>query len=154
MKIGVMFGSPKTTSGGNALKFYASVRLEIARVGSIKKGDQVLGNRTRIKVVKNKVAPPFRQCEFDIYYGVGVDRSAELLDLGQENGMVRKSGSWYSIDNERIGQGRENAREYLTEHPEISEKVHKSVLQFHGLLPEEKPESNGVMSGGTDTIEA
>jgi recombination protein RecA len=131
MKIGVMFGSPKTTSGGNALKFYASVRMEITRVGSIKKGEEVIGNRTRIKVVKNKVAPPFRQCEFDIYYGTGIDRAAELLDLGQDSGIVRKSGSWYSIENDRIGQGRENARAYLIEHPEVANRVHQSILEHN-----------------------
>jgi recombination protein RecA len=133
MKIGVMFGSPKTTSGGHALKFYASVRMEITRVGSIKKGEESIGNRTRVKIVKNKVAPPFRQCEFDIYYGTGIDRAAELLDLGQDSGIVRKSGSWYSVDNERIGQGRENARAYLIEHPEIADKVHRSVMEHHAV---------------------
>ncbi len=139
MKIGVMFGSPKTTSGGNALKFYASVRLEIARIGAIKKGDEVLGNRTRIKVVKNKVAPPFRQCEFDIYYGRGVCQSSELLDLGLESGIVRKSGSWYSIDDERVGQGKENARQYLDENPELADKVKHHILVHNGLI-EETPE--------------
>ena len=136
MKIGVMFGSPKTTSGGNALKFYASVRLDIARVGSIKKGEEVIGNRTRIKVAKNKVAPPFRQCEFDIYYGKGVSQSAEYIDLGLDTGIVRKSGSWYSIDGERIGQGRDNARLYLDEHPDVGEKVRLDILRHNGLLEE------------------
>jgi len=128
-KIGVMFGSPKTTSGGNALKFYASVRMEISRVGSIKKGEEVIGNRTRVKVVKNKVAPPFRQCEFDIYYGSGVCQASELLDLGQDVGIVRKSGSWYAIDGERIGQGREMVREWLSNNPAAAEKIRNAVFQ-------------------------
>ncbi|MGC6491469.1 MAG: recombinase RecA [Myxococcota bacterium] len=138
MKIGVMFGSPKTTSGGNALKFYASVRLEIARVGAIKKGEQVLGNRTRIKVVKNKVAPPFRQVEFDIYYGKGVSWASEYLDLGQESGIVKKSGSWYSIDGDRIGQGREHARDFLIENPDIAEKVKLDILRHNGMLEDDE----------------
>jgi recombination protein RecA len=127
-KIGVVYGSPKTTSGGNALKFYASIRMEIARVGSIKKGEEAIGNRTRVKVVKNKVAPPFRQCEFDIYYGTGVCQASELLDLGQDVGIVRKSGSWYAIDGERVGQGRESVREWLNQHPEVADKVRQAIL--------------------------
>ncbi len=133
-KIGVMFGSPKTTSGGNALKFYSSIRLEVTRIGQIKKGEDVMGNRTRVKVVKNKVAPPFKQVEFDIYYGQGISKAAELLDLGLEMGAVRKSGSWYSVYDERIGQGRENARDYLVEHPEIAEKIEQEILAKHGLV--------------------
>jgi len=137
-KIGVMFGSPKTTSGGNALKFYSSVRMEVTRIGQIKKGDEVMGNRTRVKVVKNKVAPPFKQVEFDIYYGKGISKAAELLDLGLETGAVRKSGSWYSVYDERIGQGRETARDYLLEHPDIAERIEHDVLVKHGLI--EQPE--------------
>jgi recombination protein RecA len=146
-KIGVMFGSPKTTSGGNALKFYASVRLEITRIGSIKKGEEVQGNRTRVKVVKNKVAPPFRQCEFDIYYGRGVCRSSELLDLGQDVGMVRKSGSWYSVDGERVGQGRDNARIWLDEHPDVAAKVRDRILEHHGVI-EAAPEAEPMNGAG------
>ncbi len=138
MKIGVMFGSPKTTSGGQALKFYSTVRLEITRIGSIKKGDEVLGNRTRVKVVKNKVAPPFRQVEFEIYYGQGVSAEAELIDLGVASGIVRKSGSWYAMDSERLGQGKDNSRAFLKEHPELCERIRNHVLMQHGLLdPEE-----------------
>jgi recombination protein RecA len=144
-KIGVMFGSPKTTSGGNALKFYASVRIDIARVGSIKKGETVLGNHTRAKLVKNKVAPPFRQVEFDIYYGQGICRESELLDLGIEEGIVQKSGSWYSIDGDRVGQGRENARQFLKENDEIATKVHQAIMRHHGLLP--KAEEAAVTDG-------
>jgi recombination protein RecA len=132
-KIGVMFGSPKTTSGGNALKFYASVRLEITRIGSLKKGEEAIGNQTRVKVVKNKVAPPFRQCEFDIYYGQGVCQASEVLDLGATVGLVQKSGSWYAIDGERIGQGRENARSYLLEHPELITRLRRDILARNDL---------------------
>ena len=130
-KIGVMFGSPKTTSGGNALKFYASVRLEITRVGGIKRGEETIGNRTRVKVVKNKVAPPFRQCEFDLYYGTGICLASELLDLGQDVGIVRKSGSWYSIEGDRVGQGRESVRDWLNAHPEVSERVRAAIMNHH-----------------------
>ena len=136
-KIGVMFGSPVTTSGGKALKFYASVRLEIARIGAVKKGDEVLGNRTRVKVVKNKVAPPFRRTEFDIYYGQGVCMASELLDLGMEAGLVKKSGSWYSVYEERAGQGKENARQYLLENKAVFEKLRKDIRVSKGL---EEPE--------------
>lgn len=135
-KIGVMFGSPKTTTGGHALKFYSSVRLEVTRIGQIKKGESVIGNRTRTKVVKNKVAPPFRQVEFDIYYGEGICQASELLDLGLELGVVRKSGSWYSVYDERIGQGRENARAYLQENADIAQKVKMEILTRNGLTPE------------------
>ena len=134
-KIGVMFGSPKTTSGGNALKFYASVRLEITPIGQIKKGDESYGSRTRVKIVKNKVAPPFRKCEFDIYFGRGILREAELLDLGLDSGIVRKSGSWYSIEEQRVGQGRDNAINYLAERPELAERVRLNILEHLGLLP-------------------
>ncbi len=128
-KIGVMFGSPKTTSGGHALKFYASVRMEVSRIGQIKKGEVVIGNRTRVKVVKNKVAPPFTEVEFDIYYGKGVCQASEVLDLGSDLGIVQKSGSWYSFEQDRIGQGRETAREYLIEHSKTQEKIKTLVLE-------------------------
>jgi recombination protein RecA len=138
MKIGVMFGNPETTTGGNALKFYASVRLDIRRIGAIKHGDQVIGNRTRVKVVKNKVAPPFREVEFDILYGQGISKAGELIDLGTEHGIIEKSGAWYALEGERIGQGRENARDYLLEHPEIATKIEAGVRQKFGLTPSEK----------------
>lgn len=141
MKIGVMFGNPEVTSGGNALKFYSSVRMDIRRIGSIKKGDQVLGNRTRVKVVKNKVAPPFRTVEFDILYGEGISLAGELLDFGQDLGLVRKSGSWYSLGDERIGQGRENARIWLLEHPEAMNLIRNKALEANGLEPLETPEA-------------
>ena len=120
MKIGVMFGNPETTTGGNALKFYASVRLDIRRIGAIKDREEVVGNQTRVKVVKNKVAPPFKQVEFDIMYGEGISKTGELLDLGVTAGVVEKSGSWFSYDGERIGQGRENAKNFLKEHPDVA----------------------------------
>ncbi len=127
MKIGVMFGNPETTTGGNALKFYSSVRLDIRRIGSIKKGEEVIGNDTRVKVVKNKVAPPFRQAEFEILYGEGISWEGELIDLGVKYGLVQKSGSWYSYDNERVGQGKDNAREFLRANREIAEKLERQV---------------------------
>ncbi len=133
MKIGVMFGNPETTSGGNALKFYASIRLDVRRIAAIKDGDQVTGNRTRVKVVKNKVAPPFRQAEFDILFQVGISREGDLLDLGVDEGIVEKSGSWFSYDGERIGQGRENARRFLKEHPEACERLSDAVYAAKGL---------------------
>ncbi len=123
MKIGVMFGSPETTTGGNALKFYSSVRLDIRRIGSIKKGDEIIGNETRVKVVKNKVAPPFRKAEFEILYGLGISREGELIDLGVEQNIVEKSGSWYSYQGDRIGQGKDNVRTYLIENPEIANQI-------------------------------
>jgi recombination protein RecA len=137
MKIGVMFGSPETTSGGNALKFYASVRLDIRRIGAIKDRDEVVGNQTRVKVVKNKVAPPFKQVEFDIMYGEGISKMGEILDLGVASGIVEKSGSWFSYDSERIGQGRENAKTFLREHVELAEAIETKIKQNAGLLNEE-----------------
>jgi recombination protein RecA len=134
MKIGVMFGSPETTSGGNALKFYASVRLDIRRIGAIKEREEVVGNQTRVKVVKNKVAPPFKQVEFDIMYGEGVSKMGELIDLGVKAGIVEKSGSWFSFDSERIGQGRENAKAYLKENPEMAAKIERAIRQNAGLI--------------------
>jgi len=137
MKIGVMFGSPETTSGGNALKFYASVRLDIRRIGAIKDKDEVVGNQTRVKVVKNKVAPPFKMVEFDIMYGEGVSKRGELIDLGVKAGIVEKSGSWFSCDGQRIGQGRENAKTFLKENPEMAEMIEKRIRQNAGLIAEE-----------------
>jgi len=134
MKIGVMFGNPETTTGGNALKFYASVRLDVRRTGSIKKGDDVLGNETRVKVVKNKVSPPFRQANFTIMYGEGISHAGEVLDMGVEHGFVNKSGAWYARGNERIGQGRENAVQYLKEHPEMMAEVETEVRSKLGLI--------------------
>ncbi len=128
MKIGVMFGSPETTTGGNALKFYASVRLDIRRIGALKAGEQVIGNRTRVKVVKNKVAPPFKEVEFDILYGHGVLKEGEIIDLGVDLNIIEKSGSWLSYNGQRIGQGRDNARIYFSEHPELALEVHQRIL--------------------------
>jgi len=133
MKIGVMFGNPETTSGGNALKFYSSIRLDIRRIAALKDGDVVVGNRTRVKVVKNKVAPPFRQAEFDILYNEGISIEGDLLDLGVDAGIVEKSGSWYSYNNERIGQGRENARQFLKENPDVREQLANAVYAAKGL---------------------
>jgi recombination protein RecA len=127
IKIGVMFGNPETTTGGNALKFYASVRLDIRRIGAIKKGDEVVGNETRVKVVKNKVAPPFRKAEFEILYGEGISREGELIDLGVKHGFVQKSGSWYSYDNDRIGQGKENVKEFLRDNVDIAEQLDRQI---------------------------
>ncbi|MCX5616060.1 recombinase RecA [Bombella sp. TMW 2.2559] len=137
MKIGVMFGNPETTTGGNALKFYASIRLDIRRIGSVKDKDEVVGNQTRVKVVKNKMAPPFRQVEFDIMYGEGVSKMGELLDLGVKANVVEKSGAWFSYDSTRIGQGRENAKQYLREHPEMADEIEKKVRQGAGIIAED-----------------
>ncbi len=139
MKIGVMFGSPETTTGGNALKFYASVRLDIRRIGALKSGDEVIGNQTRVKVVKNKVAPPFREAEFEIMYGAGISRYGEIIDIGVANGMVEKAGSWYSYNGERIGQGKENARTFLREHPEIAQDIEARLREK--LLPAKRGEA-------------
>ncbi len=135
MKIGVMFGNPETTTGGNALKFYASVRMDIRRIASLKQGQDVIGNRTRVKVVKNKVAPPFKEAEFDIMYGTGISRVGDLVDLGVECNIIEKSGSWFSYGEERIGQGRENAKQYLTDHPETAADIEAKVLEHYGLKP-------------------
>jgi len=136
MKIGVMFGNPETTTGGNALKFYASVRLDIRRIGQIKNHDEVVGNQTRVKVVKNKVAPPFKKVEFDIMYGEGISKTGELLDLGVTASIVEKSGSWFSYNSERIGQGRENARKFLIENPEVAEEIEHQIRVNAGLVTE------------------
>ncbi len=133
MKIGVMFGSPETTTGGNALKFYSSCRLDIRRIETLKSGQEAIGNRVRVKVVKNKVAPPFKQAEFDIFYSEGISRAGELIDHGVSNGIIEKSGSWYSYDGNRIGQGRENAKGYLKSNPEASEKIEAAVLEAYNL---------------------
>ena len=133
MKIGVMFGSPETTTGGNALKFYASVRLDIRRIGAIKKGDEIVGNQTRVKVVKNKVSPPFKQAEFEILYGEGISRLGELIDLGVQHDIVNKAGSWYSYGDDRIGQGKENVREFLKAHPEMADEIERKIRAI--LMP-------------------
>ena len=137
MKIGVMFGSPETTTGGNALKFYASVRLDIRRIGAIKDRDDVVGNQTRVKVVKNKIAPPFKMVEFDIMYGEGVSKTGELLDLGVAGGVVEKSGAWFSYDGQRIGQGRQNAKDFLKENTEIADVIERRVRENAGLISEQ-----------------
>ena len=148
MKIGVMFGSPETTSGGNALKFYSSVRLDIRRIGAIKDRDEVVGNQTRVKVIKNKVAPPFRQVEFDIMYGEGISKTGELLDLGVRAGVVEKSGSWFSYGDQRIGQGRENAKQFLKDNTGIAREIERNIRSSHGLdleiPPEEQSEEDGA----------
>jgi recombination protein RecA len=136
MKIGIMFGNPETTSGGNALKFYASVRLDIRRIGSIKERDEVVGNQTRVKVVKNKLAPPFKQVEFDIMYGEGISKTGELIDLGVKAGIVEKSGAWFSYDSQRLGQGRENAKQFLRDNPGIASAIEKAIRQNAGLIAE------------------
>ncbi len=136
MKIGVMFGSPETTTGGNALKFYSSVRIDIRRIGAIKKGEEVIGNQTRVKVVKNKMAPPFRQAEFEILYGKGISKLGELIDLGVANGIVEKSGAWYSYEKDRIGQGKENVRAFLEEHPDMAAEIESRLREM--LLPQKK----------------
>ena len=151
MKIGVMFGSPETTSGGNALKFYASVRLDIRRIGAIKERDEVVGNQTRVKVVKNKVAPPFKQVEFDIMYGEGVSKMGELIDLGVKAGIVEKSGSWFSYDSERIGQGRENSKTFLKEHPEMAAKIEQAIRQSAGLIGDQMLDGEIEAEAGDDT---
>lgn len=159
MKIGVMFGSPETTTGGNALKFYSSVRLDIRRIGAIKDRDEVVGNQTRVKVVKNKMAPPFRQVEFDIMYGKGISKTGEIIDLGVQGGFVEKSGSWFSAEGERIGQGRENAKQYLLDHPEMMATLEHKIRENAGLMSdamlvgpetEDGPELEVVDSGKAD----
>lgn len=145
MKIGVMFGNPETTTGGNALKFYASVRLDIRRIGALKDKDVIVGNHTRVKVVKNKLAPPFRQVEFDIMYGEGISRTGELLDHGVNANIVDKSGAWFSFNGERIGQGRENARKYLKDNPKIADEIEKKIFENAGLV------ANALLGGPDDT---
>jgi recombination protein RecA len=158
MKIGVMFGSPETTTGGNALKFYSSVRLDIRRIGSIKKGDEVLGNETRVKVVKNKVAPPFKQAEFDILYGEGISREGEIIDYGVKEGLIDKSGAWYSYNGDRIGQGKDNVRQYLKDNPDTAATIEKAIRER--LMPqapvagEEAEESAEVDEGDAGEAQA
>jgi len=145
MKIGVMFGNPETTTGGNALKFYSSVRLDIRRIGAVKKGEEILGNQTRVKVVKNKVAPPFQKCEFDILYNEGISKEGELIDMGVEHKLVEKSGAWYSYNGERIGQGRDNVREFLREHPDTASEIENLVRHKMGLTElGNRPEAGAV----------
>jgi len=139
MKIGVMFGNPETTTGGNALKFYASVRLDIRRIGAVKNGEEVVGNQTRVKVVKNKVAPPFREAEFEIMYGVGISRNGEIIDMGVQHNLIEKSGSWYAYKGERIGQGKENAKVYLDTHPDNAKEIEAKLRQL--LLPAKRGEA-------------
>ncbi len=148
MKIGVMYGSPETTTGGNALKFYASVRLDIRRIGAIKDREEVIGNQTRVKVVKNKVAPPFKQVEFDIMYGEGVSKMGELVDLGVKAGVVEKSGAWFSYDSQRLGQGRENAKAFLKQNPDVADKIEQTIRANAGLIAEK------ILENGTEEPEA
>jgi recombination protein RecA len=150
MKIGVMFGSPETTTGGNALKFYASVRLDIRRIGSIKKGEEVIGNETKVKVVKNKVSPPFKTAEFDILYGEGISREGEIIDMGVENKVLEKSGAWYAYQGEKIGQGKDNAREFLRENPDLAVEIENKVREAVGipLLPTEGPDGEAKPARG------
>ena len=150
MKIGVMFGSPETTTGGNALKFYSSVRLDIRRIGAIKDREEVVGNQTRVKVVKNKLAPPFRQVEFDIMYGEGISKTGELLDLGVKTGIVEKSGAWFSYDSQRLGQGRENSRQFLKDNPEIAHQIENGVRESAGLLAAELITAGDEGGGDSD----
>ncbi|MBO6674004.1 MAG: recombinase RecA [Rhizobiales bacterium] len=150
LKIGVMFGNPETTTGGNALKFYASVRLDIRRIGAIKDRDEVVGNQTRVKVVKNKVAPPFRQVEFDIMYGEGVSKMGELIDLGVKAGIVEKSGAWFSYDSQRLGQGRENAKQFMRDNPDIADEIEASIRQNAGLIAEQILEGEPVNDDEAD----
>jgi recombination protein RecA len=142
LKIGVMFGSPETTTGGNALKFYSSVRLDIRRIGAIKNGDEVVGNQTRVKVVKNKVSPPFREAEFEIMYGEGISREGEIIELGSAHNIIDKSGAWYAYKGERIGQGKENVREFLKTHPEIAQDIELQIRAK--LLPPKPPRSEAT----------
>ncbi|MBP0615282.1 recombinase RecA [Jiella mangrovi] len=150
MKIGVMFGSPETTTGGNALKFYASVRLDIRRIGSIKDRDEVTGNQTKVKVVKNKMAPPFKQVEFDIMYGEGVSKMGELVDLGVKSGIVEKSGAWFSYNSQRLGQGRENAKNFLRDNPAVADEIETSIRQNAGLLAEQLLDDGREDDGADD----
>ncbi len=154
MKIGVMFGNPETTTGGNALKFYSSVRLDIRRIGAIKERDEVVGNQTRVKVVKNKLAPPFKQVEFDIMYGEGISKSGELVDLGVKAGIVEKSGAWFSYDSQRLGQGRENAKLFLRENPAVATAIEQAIRQNAGLIAERFLEKGGPEDdAGPDALE-
>jgi len=152
MKIGVMFGSPETTSGGNALKFYSSVRLDIRRIGAIKDRDEIVGNHTRVKVVKNKVSPPFKQVEFDIMYGQGISKLGELIDLGVKLGFVEKSGSWFSCGDERIGQGRENAKTYLKDNPKMAYEIEDKIRAANGLDFDALPPESDIPPDDIDSV--
>jgi recombination protein RecA len=151
MKIGVMYGSPETTTGGNALKFYASIRLDIRRIGSIKDHDEVTGNQTRVKVVKNKLAPPFKQVEFDIMYGEGISKTGELIDLGVKAGVVEKSGAWFSYDSQRLGQGRENAKNFLKANPQIAERIEQGIRENSGLIADRLLDQSGMSGPAEET---
>ncbi len=151
MKIGVMYGSPETTTGGNALKFYASVRLDIRRIGSIKDHDEVTGNQTRVKVVKNKLAPPFKQVEFDIMYGEGISKTGELIDLGVKAGVVEKSGAWFSYDSQQLGQGRENAKNFLKANPQIAERIEQDIRENSGLIADRLLDQSGMSGPAEET---
>ena len=151
MKIGVMYGSPETTTGGNALKFYASVRLDIRRIGSIKDHDEVTGNQTRVKVVKNKLAPPFKQVEFDIMYGEGISKTGELIDLGVKAGVVEKSGAWFSYDSQRLGQGRENAKNFLKANPQLAERIEQDIRENSGLIADRLLDQSGTSGPAEET---
>jgi recombination protein RecA len=159
MKIGIMFGNPETTTGGNALKFYASVRMDIRRIGAIKERDEVVGNQTRVKIVKNKLAPPFKQVEFDIMYGEGISKTGELIDLGVKAGIVEKSGAWFSFDSQRLGQGRENAKAFLKENPGIAAQIEQAIRENAGLIAEKfldkgGPDDDAAGPGPDDAMEA
>ena len=154
MKIGVMFGSPETTTGGNALKFYSSVRLDIRRIGAVKRGDEVIGSETRVKVVKNKVAPPFRQTEFEILYGEGTSREGELIELGVANGLVEKSGAWYSYNGDRIGQGKDNVRQFLKEHPEIADDIDAQLRAKLLVAPVNSAEAKRLAAEAKEAVTA
>ena len=151
MKIGVMYGSPETTTGGNALKFYASIRLDIRRIGSIKDHDEVTGNQTRVKVVKNKLAPPFKQVEFDIMYGEGISKTGELIDLGVKAGVVEKSGAWFSYDSQRLGQGRENAKNFLKANPQIAERIEQDIRGNSGLIADRLLDQSAMSGPAEET---
>ncbi len=151
MKIGVMYGSPETTTGGNALKFYASIRLDIRRIGSIKDHDEVTGNQTRVKVVKNKLAPPFKQVEFDIMYGEGISKTGELIDLGVKAGVVEKSGAWFSYDSQRLGQGRENSKNFLKANPQIAERIEQGIRENSGLIADRLLDQSGMSGPAEET---
>ncbi|MDJ0932069.1 recombinase RecA [Breoghania sp.] len=153
MKIGVMFGSPETTTGGNALKFYSSVRLDIRRIGSIKDRDEIIGNQTKVKVVKNKLAPPFKQIEFDIMYGEGVSKMGELIDLGVKGGVVEKSGAWFSYNSQRLGQGRENTKNFLRENPEVTNEIELAIRQSAGLISDKITDPEGGEDGSSGSVD-
>src|SRR5699024_4856419 len=151
-KVGVMFGNPEVTTGGRALKFYSSVRMDVRRIETLKQGGEMVGNRTRIKVVKNKIAPPFKEAEFDIMFGEGISKEGDVLDLAADLGIVNKSGAWYAYDNAKIGQGRENAKKYLKENPAVREEIEKKVREHYGLAVEEGTETAGKEAPAQETL--